>query len=217
MKEEQEFFKPSATLSEAVYKYLKEFIIKGEIKAGQRLQEKEFAELFNVSTTPVREAFFRLAAEKYLVINSRKEVFVDEKSPEEILEIYEVVKILDRLALTKFCRSITQDELEILKKMTRKLREYYREKKNRKYLDQNIKIHRFIWKSCGNIYLYELLDNMMKKAYAYHNCRGFVPFSNKKAWEKSLREHVSLLEGLKRKNNELLEKTLHDHWGNEFA
>ncbi|MFW6160079.1 MAG: GntR family transcriptional regulator, partial [Acidobacteriota bacterium] len=64
MKQEQASFRPAATLSEAVYQYLKKAIIRGELKSRQRLQEKEFAKLFNVSTTPVREAFFCLAAEK---------------------------------------------------------------------------------------------------------------------------------------------------------
>jgi DNA-binding GntR family transcriptional regulator len=46
------------TISQAIYEYLKKAIIRGEYGPGRRLQEKEFAAMFNVSSTPVREAFF---------------------------------------------------------------------------------------------------------------------------------------------------------------
>ncbi|MCK7468567.1 MAG: GntR family transcriptional regulator [Desulfosudis oleivorans] len=53
-------FQTPATLSETIYLALKKAMIDGEIKPGQRLQEKEIAALFSTSSTPVREAFFRL-------------------------------------------------------------------------------------------------------------------------------------------------------------
>jgi DNA-binding GntR family transcriptional regulator len=49
-----------ATLSESIYVHLKKAIIEGSLKPGQRLLEKEFAELFKASTTPIREAFQKL-------------------------------------------------------------------------------------------------------------------------------------------------------------
>jgi len=82
-------FQVPATLSETIYQSLKKALIDGEIKPGQRLQEKEIAALFNTSSTPVREAFFRLAAEKYLVINARKEVLAQDTTLEEVRELYE--------------------------------------------------------------------------------------------------------------------------------
>ncbi len=54
------------TLSESVYNNLRTGIINNELKAGQRIYEKEIAKLYGVSTTPVREAFLKLNAEGYI-------------------------------------------------------------------------------------------------------------------------------------------------------
>ncbi len=72
------------TISETIYLHLKKAIVSGELRPGQRVQEKDIAALFKVSSTPVREAFFRLAAERYLAINARKEVLVQGASIEEV-------------------------------------------------------------------------------------------------------------------------------------
>jgi len=55
MKKKKPFGAPE-TISEAIYKYLKKAIIEGVLKPNQRIQEKEIAQLFGVSTTPAREA-----------------------------------------------------------------------------------------------------------------------------------------------------------------
>src|SRR4030042_3573497 len=87
-----------ATLSESIYSHLKKAIIEGSLRPGQRRMEKEFAERFKASTTPVREAFRKLSAEKYIVINSRKDIRVASVDRKEITELFEVVRVLDVLA-----------------------------------------------------------------------------------------------------------------------
>ena len=51
------------TLSERIYLHLKDSIIKGKIKSNQVILEKEIAESFGVSITPVRGALRQLAGE----------------------------------------------------------------------------------------------------------------------------------------------------------
>ena len=111
-------FQVPATLSETIFQSLKKALIEGEIKPGQRLQEKEIAALFNTSSTPVREAFFRLAAEKYLVINARKEVLAQDTTLEEVSELYEIVRALDILALGKVLATIGDEDVDALRAMT---------------------------------------------------------------------------------------------------
>jgi len=100
-----------STISETIYKYLKNSIIEGELEPNQRVQEREIAELFKVSTTPVREAFQRLAAEKNLVINARKEVVVASLTLEEIDELFEIVRLLEAFALKKALSRLTDDDI----------------------------------------------------------------------------------------------------------
>ena len=139
--------KPPQTITETIFQYLKKSIINGEFKPNQRLQEKEIAEIFSVSTTPVREAFQRLSAEKYVILNARKEVIVAELSSKQIKELYEIIRVLDVFSAKKALENITDKDISELKKKTDKLSEFYKKKKIQSYLKQSTRIHERLWKN----------------------------------------------------------------------
>ena len=133
-------FEPPRTISETIFQFLKKSIIEGKMKPTQRLQEKEIAELFGVSTTPVREAFQRLAAEKYLILSARREVVVAGVSSKEIEELFEVIRVLDTHATKKALKEMSDRDMKELKKMTEKLDESYKKNRIQSYVKQNYKI-----------------------------------------------------------------------------
>ena len=89
------------TLSESIYNSLRTGIINNELKAGQRIYEKEIAKQYGVSTTPVREAFLRLSAEGYLSIDSHRKASVRKISYKELEDIFRVMGDLDALAMSQ--------------------------------------------------------------------------------------------------------------------
>ncbi len=205
-----------ATISQAIYDHLKKAIVRGDLKPGQRVQEKEIAALFQVSSTPVREAFFRLAAEKFLVTTARREVLVQGTSDAQVRELYEVVRALDGHAMKKVVGDLTEHELEKLSLMTAKLGEYYEAGDHERYLEQNLKIHDRLWQACGNKYLYAALTQLMEKIAIYRKHCDFFPFSDLKAMEKSYKDHLFIQECLEGRNLNGLEKVIETHWGEEF-
>ncbi|HEX2695942.1 MAG TPA: GntR family transcriptional regulator [Acidobacteriota bacterium] len=205
-----------ATISQAIYDHLKKAIIRGELKPGQRIQEKDIAALFHVSSTPVREAFFRLAAERFLTITARKEVLVQGTSDAQVMELYEVVRALDGHAMKKVVRELTGHDLEKFRLMTMKLGEYYEAGDHQRYLEQNLKIHDRLWQVCGNKYLYAALTQLMEKIAIYRKHCDFVPFADAGAMEKSYRDHQFIQEALERRDLDGLEKVIETHWGEEF-
>jgi DNA-binding GntR family transcriptional regulator len=178
-------FQTPATLSETIYQSLKKAIIEGAIRPGQRLQEKEVAALFNASSTPVREAFFRLSAEKYLVINARREVLVLHTTLEDVRELYAIVRALDKLAIRTVVEAIPEDAIRNLKDMTAELGRCHDAGDAQNYLDMNLKIHDRIWQACGNKFLYDILAEVMAKIAIYRRQTDFSPFSDPPALEKS--------------------------------
>ena len=205
-----------ATISQAIYDHLKKAIIRGELKPGQRIQEKEIAALFHVSSTPVREAFFRLAAEKFLMITARKEVLVQGTSDAEVRELYEVVRALDGHAMKKVIGDLTDHDLEKLRLMTMKLGEYYAAGDHERYLEQNLRIHDRLWQACGNKYLYAALSQLMEKIAIYRKHSDFFPFADLKAMAKSYQDHLIIQEALEHRDLDGLEKVIETHWGEEF-
>lgn len=205
------------TISETIYLHIKKAIVSGELKPGQRVQEKDIAALFKVSSTPVREAFFRLAAERYLAINARKEVLVQGASTEEVKELYEVVRALDLYAVKKLAGTLAEEAVRTLRSMTRKLGEYYEANNHQRYLEQNLKIHDWLWRVNGNGSLHETLTQLMEKIAIYRKSNGFSPFADRKALDKSYADHVGIQNALERGDKAALESIISSHWGEEFS
>lgn len=213
MKKNKPFEAPE-TISEAIYKYLKKAIIEGVLKANQRIQEKEIAQLFGVSTTPAREAFQRLSAEKYLTIDARKEVHVVSATAKEIKEVFEVVRILDACATRKAVKKLSDGDIKDLREMTEALGELFKEQKIGPYVKQNLKIHFRIWQECGNSFLYQTLVNLGEKFTFYGN-QIFAIIDSPSFFKSSFRDHAELMKALEKRDAERAEQVISTHWGGE--
>jgi len=208
-------FKPPITIGETIYQYIKKEIINGKFKLNQRLQEKDIADLYGVSTTPVREAFHRLAAEKYLTISTRREVIVAGTTLEEIKEVFEVVRALDTLATKKAQKRLTNEDIIKLKKMTETLGIYHRSKKIHLYDKENIELHKKLWKSSGNKFLYNTLTHLVEKTTFYKN--QLISLDEELSWlDKSYKDHLDIMKAIEKGDTEKVEKILMSHWGKGF-
>jgi DNA-binding GntR family transcriptional regulator len=105
------------TLGQSIYNCLKKAILENKIKAGQKINEKEIADSFKVSRTPVREALVRLEAEGFTKIISHREIVVKECSYEELTQLFQVMGILDSLAATLVIDNIDSKEFIKIEKM----------------------------------------------------------------------------------------------------
>jgi DNA-binding GntR family transcriptional regulator len=80
---------PVPTLSEKVYRAFKRDIIHGVYQPGEALGEKELAERYNGSRTPIREAAVRLQNERLLRIVPNRGYFVSQITLQVLNDIYE--------------------------------------------------------------------------------------------------------------------------------
>ena len=212
-------FERPATLSESIYSHLKKAIIEGNLKPGQRLLEKEFAELFKASTTPVREAFQKLSAEKYIVINSRKDVTVATVTRKEIAELFEVVRVLDALAVRKAIPNLSEGDVGELRRMTLRLDDFHRQNKVTEYVLENMRIHNRLWRACGNEYLCQCLSTSAEKYVFLSNhlfSLGKGSTARPSFFERSLQDHLDLIDAIEKRNTLDAESILLSHWGKGF-
>ncbi len=207
-------FRAPRTISESIYHYLRQAVIEGHLKPHQRLQDKEIAAKFNVSPTPVREAFLRLAAEKYLVINARREVLVTGKTAAEARDIVQVIRILDLAASQDYAQAISDKELHALQDLTRKLGETLEDGNAASYYQLNLKLHERIWQSCSNKALAETLTGLLERiaVYRMHAEGEAGPADLRRAF----RGHAELLRAIESRDTGLMEATIATHWLEEF-
>lgn len=85
-------------LGEIVFDYLKNAIITGELKPGERLMEISIAQQLGVSRTPVREAIRKLEKEKFIEMIPRKGAYVASTSIKDMLDVLEVRRLIEGFA-----------------------------------------------------------------------------------------------------------------------
>ncbi|MBS7525372.1 GntR family transcriptional regulator [Fusibacter paucivorans] len=103
------------TLSEQIYRILREDILNQEIKCGEKLTLKALKERFNVSHTPIREALTRLVEDNLVTYYSNVGVTVVTLNENDIKEIFQFNGDLDCLALQYAMNS--PKKLEFLAKL----------------------------------------------------------------------------------------------------
>jgi DNA-binding GntR family transcriptional regulator len=91
--------RPSKSIREKVHEYLREEILNGRIKAGERLVESDLADRIGTSRTPVREALHTLEREGLVESLHRVGYVVRPISELEVSELCEIRLSLEALAL----------------------------------------------------------------------------------------------------------------------
>ena len=104
-------------LREVVFDSLREAIINGTLRPGERMMEIQLAEELGVSRTPVREAIRKLELEGFVVMLPRKGAYVAGISLKDIADVFEVRASLEALASGLAAERITGEELEDLERI----------------------------------------------------------------------------------------------------
>ncbi|WP_165445089.1 GntR family transcriptional regulator [Gracilibacillus phocaeensis] len=102
-----------STVSEEVYKQLKERIITGVLAPGQRVTVRDLAQSMGVSTMPVRESLRKLEVEGF-IIYQRRSVSVARLSAQEVAEIFEIRKQLEGTAIRWSIGHVTKERINKL-------------------------------------------------------------------------------------------------------
>jgi DNA-binding GntR family transcriptional regulator len=92
-------------VQDAVVDGIRDMILQGHLKPGDRLRQDELADAFGVSTMPIREALRQLQAEGLVLFRPRRGAIVASVSVSEYEEIYRIREELEILA----CRWAAED------------------------------------------------------------------------------------------------------------
>lgn len=107
-------------IRDIVYDYLREALVDGVIKPGERIVERTYAEKFNVSRTPIREVLRKLEMEGFVEYIPRRGIVAKGLNAAEIEEIYAIRISLERLAIRTAVGKISAAQLNRVKKVHEK-------------------------------------------------------------------------------------------------
>lgn len=106
----------SRPIREIAYEVLKQAIISGEIPAGERIVETDYAERLHISRTPLREALRKLERDGLVEYVLRRGVVVRAFTVEDVEEIYTIRNSLEMLTLPRIIANVTDEHIADLKR-----------------------------------------------------------------------------------------------------
>jgi len=154
------------TKNDYAYAELRDRILTGVLPAGSVLPQARLAEEIGVSTTPLREAVRRLAAEGLIHLEAHRDARVAEVTAEEARHLYEVRASVDPLAAALAAGRRTEHDLQRIREAEAALRPLT----GRADLDALIahrQFHRSIYEASGNPILIDILERLWDKADRY--------------------------------------------------
>ena len=154
-------------LAKELARFLQEQIVYGEIAPGTRLVEEDVVRRYNVSRSPVREAFRFMEQDGLLVRDRRRGVRVGWLSVTDLDEIYACRIPLEGLAAEAAAQHRADAHLPALEAAMQGLQLAYDATNVREYFEQNVRLTDQILRASGNATLRRLLGTIGKQALRY--------------------------------------------------
>ena len=111
----------SRPIREIAYEVLKKAIITGEIPAGERIVETDYADRLHISRTPLREALRKLERDGLVEYVMRRGVIVHAFTTEDVDEIYTIRNSLEMLTLPSIIENATAEDIALLREKLAKM------------------------------------------------------------------------------------------------
>lgn len=186
--------------SEIVYRGMKNDIINCKYGLKELINEKDIAEKYEVSKTPVREAFSALIQEGYLIKYPRLGYFIKELKLGEYYKIIQLRFILESGVVRYIISSVSDDEIDTLNKYINNEKVDFED-----YYEENMKFHLGMASLLDNEYIY---DNL-KHAF-YLNTRNISIEYYKKVEGDIHKNHKELIKLLKDRDVEAVIKVIRE-------
>lgn len=154
-------------LRDVVFNTLRQAILTGELKPGERLMEIHLADRLGVSRTPIREAIRKLELEGLVTMIPRKGAQVAKITEKNLKDVLEVRRALDMLAVRLACHRMQDEEKRELKKACDEFAKVTKNCNTKDITEADVRFHDIILKSSGNDRLVQLVNNLAEQMYRY--------------------------------------------------
>jgi DNA-binding GntR family transcriptional regulator len=181
---------PSFDRRQSPYERVKAAILSGELPPGQPLVETALAEWCGVSRTPIREALRRLQQDG-LIVRTHRGMTVRERSPEEILDIYDTRLILEAMAGRVAADRRTAHDLRTMRLWLER-GDTVPVKDKEGMVETNLAFHAAVWWASHNESLIDLLERLNLHLSRYPG----TTLDSPGRWNDARREHKALVDAI---------------------
>ncbi len=199
-------------LYQEVAERLRQRIFRRELEPGSWIDEKNLAQDYGISRTPLREALKVLAAEGLVTMKVRRGAYVTEVSERDLREVYHLLGLLEADAAGVVAASATASQIETLRALHGKLEaaaepaQFDRER----FFEINEQFHMCLLELADNRWRNQMVQDLRKvmKLNRHHSL-----FKSGRVSE-SLHEHRALMSAIAARDAALSQQCMRDHFSN---
>lgn len=184
--------KRAADVVEKVYRQVKEMAVEYRFRPGERVNEVELAQKFNVSRTPVRQALSRLVHEEFVTFVPNRGFYAREITPEDVRQIYEYRALIECGAYRLACQRATPEQIAEAERLWTEQTSTTQNSEQLGEADEAF--HIAITEMAGNPHITTALRDVNAKLRFFRR----IDLENPTRCNKTYDEHAAVLECLKR-------------------
>lgn len=194
-------------LADEVYRQILLAIVSRVILPSDRIVQEKLAAEFQISRTPVREALLRLEQEGVLVTAGRGGFALRLISDDDAREIYASREAIEGFSARLLAETNNQAAFAHIAEVIQ-TEESRQITTAAEYYEANKAIHRAFVLQTGNRYLLEMFDLMWNRSISFH---VFASTMDGEALTASLREHLDLLDVVRKGDGDLAARAMREH------
>lgn len=200
-------------LRDVVFKTLRQAILRGELKPGERLMEIQLANKLGVSRTPIREAIRKLELEGLVLMVPRKGAEVAEIKEKGLRDVLEVRRALEELSVELACERIMPEMIDELENAAEEFRKVLKSKDVTEIAQADVNFHDVIYRAADNQRLMQLLSNLGEQMYRYR----VEYLKNPAVYGQLLKEHEEIISHIKKGEKDEAVRMVCEHIDNQVT
>jgi DNA-binding GntR family transcriptional regulator len=161
--------------SVAATELIREAIIDGRLKPGQRLKEEDLARQLGISRTPVREALLMLQVEGLIVATPNRGATVRVHTPEDLDDLYALRALLEGHAARRAGPRITEEEISLLRESCDRFEALSPDDALRELVRENLFFHSTILDIAGSSRLASMVRGVIELPLVYKSYIWYSP------------------------------------------
>ena len=198
-------------LRDVVFNTLRQEILTGRLKPGERLMEIHLANKLGVSRTPIREAIRKLELEGLVIMIPRRGAEVAQITLKSLKDVMEVRCALDVLAIELACERMDTETLANLLAACENFSTAVQTRDTRKMAEADVAFHDIIVHSTGNTRLIQLVNNLSEQMYRYR----FEYLKDITSHEMLEKEHEEMYQSILKKDKVSAAEVVRKHIRNQ--
>lgn len=200
-------FRERRSLGQDVFEYLKNAIIDQTIQPGERLVESRIADMLGISRTPLREALHKLEREDWIEKIPSGGYMAVTLTKDDIDQTFGIRSVLEAYAARLAAENHTDRDLVPLETKMKEYRDCLKTNNNEELQRINTEFHDLLYGLSRSPKLIKMINQLRAQISRFRQ----IILKQDEFAQKSNDDHIKMLEAIKNRDGEAVEKLVRDH------